>query len=50
MIVCGLLSLAGLIGVPLDNMQLRNIGIVVYGAIAPVAFLLIGIFLGRTMF
>jgi len=47
MIVSGLLSLAGLIGVPLDNMQIRNIGIVGYGVITPVVFLLIGIILGR---
>lgn len=47
MIVSGLLSLAGLIGVPLDNMQIRNIGIVGYGVITPVVFLLIGIVLGR---
>jgi len=48
MIVCGMLSLAGLIGVPLANMQLRNIGIIGYAVIAPVVFLLVGIILGRT--
>jgi len=47
MIVSGLLSLVGLLGVPLDNMQIRNIGIVGYGLIAPIMFLLIGILLGR---
>lgn len=48
MIVCGMLSLAGLIGVPLANMQLRNIGIIGYAVMAPVVFLLVGIILGRT--
>lgn len=42
MIISGSLSLAGLIGVPLDNMQIRNIGIIGYAIIAPVVFLLIG--------
>lgn len=42
MIVSGVLSLAGLIGVPLQNMQVRNIGIIGYGLIAPVVFLLLG--------
>jgi len=48
MIVCGFLSLVGLIGVPLGNMQVRNIGIIGYAVIAPVVFLLIGRILGRT--
>ena len=48
MIICGILSLAGLIGVPLANMQIRNIGIIGYAVIAPVVFLLIGIILGRS--
>lgn len=47
MIICGLLSLVGLIGVPLANMQIRNIGIIGYALIAPLIFLLIGIILGR---
>ena len=47
MIICGILSLAGLIGVPLANMQIRNIGIIGYAVIAPVVFLLIGVILGR---
>ncbi len=41
MVVCGCLSLAGLAGAPLKNMQVRNIGIVGYAIIAPFAFLLI---------
>jgi hypothetical protein len=48
MIVGGVLALAGLIGVPLANMNYRNIGIVGYALVAPVAFLLLGILFGRT--
>src|SRR6266536_2519923 len=48
MIVSGVLSLAGLIGVPLANMQVRDIGIVGYAVVAPVAFLLLGMLFGRT--
>jgi len=54
MIISGVLSFVGLIGVPLANMQVknwfiyRNIGIIGYAAIAPVAFLLLGILFGRT--
>ena len=43
----GLLSLAGLVGVPLADMQVRNIGIVGYAIVAPIAFLLMGIVFGR---
>ena len=48
MIVSGVLSLAGLIGVPLADMHVRNIGIIGYGMVAPVVFLLLGIVFGRT--
>jgi len=48
MIISGLLSLVGLMGVPLDNVQVRNIGIIGYAIIAPVVFLLIGNVLGQT--
>jgi hypothetical protein len=48
MIVSGLLSLVGLLGVPLADMQVRNIGIIGYAIVAPVVFLLIGILFGRT--
>lgn len=48
MIVSGSLSLAGLIGVLLADMQVRNIGIIGYGLMAPVVFLLLGIVFGRT--
>ncbi|MFB3766465.1 MAG: hypothetical protein ACE14P_14620 [Methanotrichaceae archaeon] len=48
MIISGFLSLAGLIGVPLADMQIRNIGIIGYGVMAPIVFLLLGIILGRT--
>jgi hypothetical protein len=48
MIVSGVVCLAGLIGVPLANMGVRNIGIAGYAVVAPVAFLLLGIVFGRT--
>lgn len=48
MIVSGVLSLVGLIGVPLADMQVRNIGIIGYGVVAPVVFLLLGIIFDRT--
>ena len=54
MIVSGVLSLVGLIGVPLADMGVsnwfiyRNIGVVGYAVVAPVAFLLLGIIFGRT--
>jgi hypothetical protein len=47
MIVSGVLSLMGLIGVPLSNMQVRNVGIIGYGLVAPIIFLLLGIVFGR---
>lgn len=54
MIVSGVLSLVGLLGVPLSIMNVeywlivRNIGIVGYALVAPVAFLLMGIVFGRS--
>jgi hypothetical protein len=54
MIVSGVLSLVGLLGVPLAIMKVeywlvvRNIGIVGYALIAPVAFLLMGRVFGRS--
>ncbi len=42
MILSGLLSLAGLGGIPAGNMMIRNIGIAGYALIAPVVFLLLG--------
>ena len=48
MLVSGVLSLAGLLGVPLANMQVRNIGIIGYALVAIVVFLLLGIVFGRT--
>ncbi|MBE9047271.1 hypothetical protein IQ255_23205 [Pleurocapsales cyanobacterium LEGE 10410] len=47
MIISGVLSLVGLIGVPLANMQIRNIGIIGYGVVAPIVFLLLGIVFRR---
>ncbi len=48
MIISGVLSLTGLIGVPLSDMQVRNIGIIGYALVAIVVFLLLGIVFGRT--
>jgi hypothetical protein len=48
MVVSGVLSLVGLIGVPLGDMRYRNIGIVGYGLVAPAAFLLLGVVFSRT--
>ena len=50
MIVSGVLSLAGLIGVPLADMQVRNIGIIGYAVVAPVVFLLLGVVFGHTQY
>jgi hypothetical protein len=47
MIISGVLSLAGLIGVPLANVNVRNIGIVGYTVVALVAFVLMGIVFWR---
>ena len=47
MIISGTLSLIGIVGVPLENMQIRNIGIIGYALIAPFAFLLIGLNFSR---
>lgn len=42
MVISGILSLIGLAGVPLGDMQIRNIGIIGYAVLAPFIFLLIG--------
>ncbi|MBK8698545.1 MAG: hypothetical protein IPN29_02980 [Saprospiraceae bacterium] len=47
LLLSGTLSLVGLIGLPLQNMQIRNIGIVGYAVVGPFAFLLMGILIGR---
>jgi hypothetical protein len=47
LIICGMLSLAGLFGSFLHNMQIRNIGIIGYAVQGPVAFLFVGIVIGR---
>lgn len=47
LIVSGVLSLAGLLGVFLADMQVRNVGIIGYAVVAPVAFLLMGMVFGR---
>ncbi len=48
MLVSGILSLVGLIGVPLADMQVRNIGIIGYAGVSIVTFPLLGIVFGRT--
>jgi hypothetical protein len=48
MVISGVLSLVGLIALPLDNMQVRIIGIVGYAIISIGVFLLLGIILGKT--
>ena len=48
MIVSGVLSLLGLLGIPLANMNVRNIGIVGYTIVALVAFLVMGIVFRRS--
>jgi hypothetical protein len=40
-IVSGAPSLAGLIGVPLEDMQLRLIGVLGYAGLAPIVFLIV---------
>lgn len=47
MTVSGVLSLAGLIGVPLANMQVRMIGVLGYAALSPIVFLLLSLVFGR---
>jgi hypothetical protein len=47
MIVSGVLSLVGLLGVPLANMQIRNIGIIGYAGVSLGVFPLLGIIFGR---
>ncbi|HVZ40124.1 MAG TPA: hypothetical protein VHI13_12675 [Candidatus Kapabacteria bacterium] len=49
MIASGLLSLAGLIGVPLENMQVRLIGVFGYAALPPIAFLMVSLVFKRTV-
>jgi len=48
LIASGVLSMLGLIGVPLANMNIRNIGVLGYALVAPVAFLFIAFQFNRT--
>ncbi len=48
MIASGVLSLAGLLGVPLGDMQVRNIGILGYAGLSPIWALLLAIVFSRT--
>jgi len=43
LIVSGVLSFIGILGIPLNNMQVRNIGIVGYTIFAIILFFLIGV-------
>ncbi|MCF8267271.1 MAG: hypothetical protein K9I69_04245 [Ignavibacteriales bacterium] len=47
MFLSGILSLGGLSGVPLGDMQIRNIGIIGYTVTAIITFFLLGIFFRR---
>jgi hypothetical protein len=47
MIVSGVLSLAGLIGVPLADMGIRNIGIIGYAVVSIIVFFLIAVIFSR---
>ncbi|MGB9929141.1 MAG: hypothetical protein ACPK85_12185 [Methanosarcina sp.] len=47
MIISGVLSLAGLIGVLLANMNIRNIGILGYAGVSIAVFILLAIIFGR---
>lgn len=42
LLISGLLSLAGLMGVYFENMAIRNVGILGYAVVGPIAFLLVG--------
>lgn len=48
MIVTGVLSLAGFAGVAFADVRVLSIGILGYGVVAPVVFLLLGFLFGRT--
>ena len=47
MLASSVLSLAGLAGVVEGNMMIRNIGIIGYGVLGPVVFLLLGVWFRR---
>lgn len=47
MIASGVLSLVGVIGVPLGDMQVRLIGVLGYAGVAPIAFLLLAILVAK---
>jgi len=47
MLVSGVMSLVGLIAIPLDNMQIRIVGIVGYALVTIPVFVLLGVLLGR---
>jgi hypothetical protein len=48
MIVSGVLCLVGLIGVPFTEVPALSVGIIGYGVVAPVVFLLLAVVFGRT--
>jgi hypothetical protein len=47
LIISGVLSFIGLLGIPLNNMQVRNIGIIGYTVFAIIVFFLFGIAFNR---
>lgn len=46
-LISGVLSYAGLLGVYTGDMNIRNIGIIGYGVIAPIGFLFLGLYFNR---
>jgi hypothetical protein len=48
LIISGVLCLVGLIGIPFDEVTAISVGIIGYGVVAPIVFLLIAIVFGRT--
>ena len=48
LVLTSFLCFAGLVGVPLANMQVRMIGVIGYAGVSPVAFLLMGVYFGRS--
>lgn len=47
LLLSGILSFLGLLGIPFDNMNVRNIGVIGYAVVAPIAVVLFAVILGR---
>ena len=48
LVLASALCFAGLVGVPLANMQIRMIGVIGYAGVSPIAFLLLAVYFGRS--